>query len=131
MLILPGAATWESGELVPFAKKAREFLDAGVPVGAMCGATGGLAIEGLLDDRDHTSNAAEYLTALGYGGAARYRDVEAVTDRNLITAGATCPFEFAREVFAMLDLYTPEKLAAWYQLFGQNDPAGYYALVGE
>ena len=52
-----------------FAGKAAEFLDAGVPVAAICGATAGLAAEGLLDDRRHTSNAAEFLAATGYGGA--------------------------------------------------------------
>lgn len=131
MLILAGSETWESGVLEPFSTKAREFLAADTPVAAICGATGGLAMAGLLDDRDHTSNAVEYLSALGYGGASRYIDTEAVTDRNLITAGATCPFEFAREIFIALDLYAPDKLAAWYQLFDQNDAAAYYALVGE
>ena len=129
MLILPGSDTWDAGDQAPFAKKARQFLDAGVPVAAICGATGGLAKEGLLDDRDHTSGAAMYLDAIGYGGAARYRDVPAVTDRNVITAGPPSPFEFARAIFAQLDLYTPEVLEAWYQLFGQNDPAGYYVLA--
>src|SRR6476661_7738821 len=45
---------------------ARQFLTAGVPVAAICGATFGLALEGLLDDRAHTSNAAEYLALTGY-----------------------------------------------------------------
>ena len=130
MLILPGATAWDTSDmLTPFAKKARELLDADVPVAAICGATGGLAKEGLLDDRDHTSGAAVYLDSLGYGGAARYKDVPAVTDRNVITAGPPSPFEFAREIFAALDMYSPEVLAAWYQLFGQNDPAGYYVLA--
>ena len=70
MLILPGADTWLTGGNRPFAAKARDFLDAGVPVAAICGATAGLAAEGLLDDRRHTSNAAEFLAGTGYGGAA-------------------------------------------------------------
>ncbi|MGW4631012.1 DJ-1/PfpI family protein, partial [Streptomyces rubiginosohelvolus] len=52
LLILTGAAGWDTGEtLAPFARAARTFLDAGVPVAAICGATAGLAREGLLDDR--------------------------------------------------------------------------------
>jgi putative intracellular protease/amidase len=129
MLILPGADTWLTGGNGAFAAKARELLDAGVPVAAICGATLGLAVEGLLDDRDHTSNAAVVLEASGYGGGSRYRDEPAVTDRQLVTATATAPVEFAREVMALLDLYEPAVLASWYKLYGQHDPAGYFELM--
>jgi len=112
-----------------FAAKAGEFLDAGVPVAAICGATVGLAAAGLLDDRPHTSNAAEVLTAAGYGGAEHYVDQPAVTGGDLITASAVAPVEFAREIFARLDVYTPEVLASWYKLYGQHDPAGYFELM--
>ena len=44
LLILTGADLWDAGDdLAPFARKAREFLAAGVPVAAICGATAGLA----------------------------------------------------------------------------------------
>ncbi|WP_181701209.1 DJ-1/PfpI family protein [Nocardia sp. GTS18] len=130
MLILPGADLWDAGDdLAPFARKAREFLAAGVPVAAICGATLGLAKEGLLDDRAHTSNAAEYLVSSGYSGAEHYVDESAVTDGDLITADAMSPFEFAREIFVRLDLFEPQVLDAWYQLFGQKDPTGYFALA--
>ncbi|THV29108.1 DJ-1/PfpI family protein [Glycomyces paridis] len=130
MLILPGAGTWLTGDNAAFAAKARAFLDAGVPVAAICGATGGLAAEGLLDDRRHTSNAREFTEAFGSKGAALYQDAPAVTDRGLITATGIAPVDFAREVFAALDLYTPEVLASWHKLYGLGDPAGYYELVG-
>ncbi|MQM25890.1 type 1 glutamine amidotransferase family protein [Glycomyces albidus] len=130
MLILPGADTWLTGGNADFAKRARQFLDAGVPVAAICGATGGLAAEGLLDDRKHTSNAAEFVEAFGSKGTELYCDVPAVTDRGLITASGTRPVEFAREVFAALELYTPEVLDSWYKLYGLGDPAGYYELMG-
>jgi putative intracellular protease/amidase len=130
MLILPGADTWTSGGNTAFAKKAREFLDAGVPVAAICGATAGLAAEGLLDDRKHTSNAPQFLEAFGSKGRDLYCDVPAVTDRGLITASGTKPVDFAREVFAALDLYTPETLASWFKLYGLGDPAGFYELMG-
>lgn len=130
MLILAGADTWlEDGGNAAFARKAREFLDAGVPVAAICGATGGLAAEGLLDDRRHTSNAAEFLAATGYGGGDRYVDAPAVTDGDLVTASATAPVEFAREVLARLHVYEPQVLEAWYKLYGLHDPAGYFELM--
>ncbi|THV43095.1 type 1 glutamine amidotransferase family protein [Glycomyces buryatensis] len=131
MLILPGADTWLTGGNDAFAKKARQFLDVGVPLAAICGATGGLAAEGLLDDRRHTSNAPEFVEAFGSKGADLYCDVPAVTDRGLITASGTAPVDFAREVFAALELYSPEVLASWYKLYGLGDPAGYFELVGE
>lgn len=129
LLILPGADTWLTGDNQGFAKAARRFLDAGTPVAAICGATAGLAMEGLLDDRRHTSNAAEFLEAFGYGGAARYVDEPAVTDGDLITASGTRPVAFAREVLARLEVYEPSVLASWLKLYGDNDPAGFYELM--
>jgi putative intracellular protease/amidase len=129
MLILPGNDIFATEAFVPFAEKAREFLDAGVPVAAICGATGGLAMAGLLDDRAHTSNAAAFLDSLGYKGGALYREEPAVTDGDLITASATAPVEFAREILARLDVMEPDVLASWYKLYGKKDPAGFYELM--
>lgn len=129
MLVLPGADTWLRGENGVFAEKAREFLEAGVPVAAICGATAGLSRAGLLDDRFHTSNASEFLAATGYAGQHRYCEVPAVTDGDLITGSSVTPAEFAREVLAKLDLYEPDVLASWYKLYGLHDPAGYAELM--
>ena len=129
MLVLPGADTWLSGGNGAFADKAREFLDAGVPVAAICGATAGLAVAGILDTRRHTSNAALFLQGTGYAGAHLYVEQSAVTDGNLVTASGTSPVEFAREALALLDLYQPDVLASWYKLYGQNDPAGFFELM--
>ena len=79
-----------------FRAAARRFLAAGVPVAAICGATFGLAIEGLLDDRAHTSNAPEYLEYSGYRGGDRYVDEPAVVDGDLITASGVAPVHFAQ-----------------------------------
>lgn len=131
LLILPGSGGWDAGtgELAAFAAQARRFLDAGVPVAAICGAVAGLAREGLLDERDHTGAAAEYLAATGYRGTHRYQQADAVTDRGLITAGPTHPVEFARAIFTCLDLYTPPVLDAWYRLFATSEPAAFYELM--
>ncbi|MFF4365516.1 DJ-1/PfpI family protein [Streptomyces sp. NPDC001594] len=131
LLILTGARLWDTGdELAPFAAKAREFLAAGVPVAAICGATAGLAREGLLDDLPHTSGAAAYLAAQpGYGGAARYVEADAVTAGDLITAGPTEPVAFAREVFARLGVYEPGVLDAWYRLFHDSDASAFPVLM--
>jgi putative intracellular protease/amidase len=126
LLILPGADLWDtSDDLAPFARKAREFLDAGTPVAAICGATAGLAREGLLDDRAHTSAVSFYLAATGYGGAKRYVEADAVTAGGLITAGPTEPVAFAREILGLLGVYEGEVLDAWYRLFHDSDPEAY------
>ncbi|MGP4012130.1 type 1 glutamine amidotransferase family protein [Streptomyces sp. 4N124] len=131
LLILPGADLWDtSDDLAPFARKAREFLDAGVPVAAICGGTAGLAREGLLDDRDHTSAVSFYLAATGYKGGDRYVDADAVTDGNLVTAGPTEPVAFAREIFRLLGVYEGEVLDAWYRLFHDSDAEAYAVLQG-
>jgi putative intracellular protease/amidase len=131
LLILPGADLWDEGDqLAPFARKAREFLGAGVPVAAICGATAGLAREGLLDDREHTSAVSFYLAATGYEGGSRYVDADAVTDGGLITAGPTEPVAFAREILGLLGVYEGEVLDAWYRLFHDSDVTAYAVLEG-
>ncbi|MFG2573294.1 DJ-1/PfpI family protein [Streptomyces sp. NPDC048481] len=129
LLVLPGADLWDTtDDLAPFARAARAFLDAGVPVAAICGATAGLAREGLLDRRDHTSAAPFYLAATGYAGGGRYVEADAVTDGALVTAGPTEPVAFAREVLRLLGVYEGETLDAWYRLFHDSDPLAYAVL---
>jgi putative intracellular protease/amidase len=130
MLILPGGESWDQGGNLEAVEKAKEFLAAGVPVAAICGATAGLARGGVLDTRRHTSNAPEYLAATGYRGAHLYQWADVVTDQNVTTASAMKSLEFAREIFARLDLYHETVLEAWYGLFKTGDPKYYAALAG-
>jgi putative intracellular protease/amidase len=129
LLMLPGNNIWNTGQFLPFAEKAREFLAAGTPVAAICGATGGLALAGLLDDRPHTSNAAEFLAGTGYAGGPHYRDEAAVIDGDLITGSGVRPVEFARAILERLDVFEPGVLASWYKLYGEHDPAGFFELM--
>jgi putative intracellular protease/amidase len=129
MLIVPGGGGWEAGGHTGFPLKAGEFLDAGAPVAAICGAVFGFAAAGLLDDRDHTGAAAEYLAMSGYRGGARYRDADAVRDRGLITAGPTDSVAFAREVIAELGIWQPAVLDAWFRLFSRSEAAAFGELM--
>lgn len=129
MLILAGNDIWNTGPFTPFADKAQAFLAAGTPVAAICGATGGLALAGLLDARPHTSNAAEFLASTGYAGAAHYRDQPVVVDGDLITASSVHPVEFARAVLERLGVFPPGVLESWYKLYGRQDPAGFFELM--
>jgi putative intracellular protease/amidase len=129
LLVLAGADIWDAGGGEAFANAARRFLDAGVPVAAICGATAGLARAGLLDDRDHTSAAAEYLAATGYAGAERYVDARAVIGGDLVTAGPQSPVQFARAVLERLGLASQTTLDAYEAVFHRGDPAGFPVLM--
>lgn len=119
---------WDEGENGEAIERAKAFLAAGIPVAAICGATAGLARAGILDDRQHTSNAPDYLKATGYRGAALYQKQAAVTDGNVITAGAMFPVDFAFEVLKKLGVYDAPILDAWYGLFKTGDPSYYMEL---
>jgi putative intracellular protease/amidase len=130
ILILPGADIWDGdGGGEAFAAAAERFLAARVPVAAICGATAGLARAGLLDERHHTSAAAEYLAATGYAGGDRYVDERAVVDGDLITAGPQSPVQFARATLARLGLASDRTLAAYEDVFHRGDGSGFPVLM--
>ncbi len=126
MLILPGSDHWAQGKYPEAIEKAKAFLAADMPVAAICGATAGLALAGVLDDRPHTSNAREYLRALNYRGEAFYQDQLVVTDGNLITANATAPVDFAYHIVKKLHVHNQRVLDAWYGLFKTSDQAYFF-----
>jgi putative intracellular protease/amidase len=129
LLVLPGAEMWDAGGGEAFAAAAERFLDAGVPVAAICGATAGLARAGLLDERTHTSNSAEYLAMTGYAGGGRYVDERAVVDGDLITAGPQSPVQFARATLKRLGLADEPTLEAYEALFDRGDLDAFPVLM--
>ena len=129
MLILPGADAWSDGSVDPALTKAKEFVEAGVPVAAICGATFGLARAGLLDHRRHTSNDPGWLASSGYGGAAHYVHEAVVEDRGVITASVTASLEFARVVLARLGVLPERALDAWYGMYKTGSGACYLELM--
>lgn len=129
LLILPGADLWDAGAGGAFAAAAARFLDAEVPVAAICGATAGLARAGLLDRRHHTSAAAEYLMATGYAGADYYLNERAVVDGDLITAGPQSPVQFACASLRRLGLMSERTLQAYEGLFHRGDATAFPVLM--
>lgn len=115
-LILPGGNTWNSGHADILAI-ARRMLDEGRIVGAIGGATVGLAREGLLDGRAHTGGSPGSLQVDGYDGAERYVDDRVVVDGNLITAPGTGYLEFAREILRTTGLLSDAAAEVWHQMF--------------
>lgn len=131
LLLLPGADTWLNPEQAPAIAKAREALESQATVGAICGATLGLANAGLLDSRPHTSNDLDALKMFcpGYHGDRFYVNEPAVTDGNLITASGLAPVEFAYHIFRQLGVMSPATLDAWHGLFSTRKPEFFYALM--
>ena len=130
MLVLIGGDTWEDGHDAILGLASR-LLGSGTPVAAICGATLGLARSGLLDERDHTSNAAEYLAGVaGYAGEDRYVDAKAASDRDVITASGVAPVDFAKAVFERLTLFPQPVIDAWYGLYTTGERRYYDQLVG-
>jgi putative intracellular protease/amidase len=129
LLILPGADLWDAGDGAVFTAAAARFLDAGVPVAAICGATAGLARAGLLDKRRHTSAAAGYLMATGYAGGDYYVNERAVVDGDLITAGPQSPVQFACATLGRLGLASDRTLEAYEGVFHRADTTAYPVLM--
>lgn len=137
LLILPGSGLWDGdddgagGGGADFAALASRFVAAGKPVAAICGATMGLARAGLLDDRRHTSAAAEYLAMSGYAGGAHYEDARVVVDDDklLVTAGPDSPVQFATATLEVLGLVGRSTIDAYEGVFHRADAAAYPALM--
>ena len=115
-LILVGGTTWDTGhdDILAIASCA---LEAGKTVGAIGGATLGLARKGLLNGRAHTSNSPELLQVDGYHGADHYVDERVVVDGNLITAPSISYLEFTREILRTTGLLNDAAAEAWHQMF--------------
>jgi putative intracellular protease/amidase len=118
LVIVPGGTTWEDVPHPEVVSLLQGVASAGVPIGALCGATIALARAGLLDDRDHTSNHRGYLGSFveAYGGESRYVEAPAVQDGNVITASGMGSVEFAHEVIGLLGLYPAEMQRIWLRI---------------
>lgn len=131
LLLLPGGDLWHEPQHKPVFDLVENFLTADIPVAAICGATIALANAGFLDNRKHTSNDLNYLlqTCPNYNGRSNYLNQPVVADRNLITATALAPLEFAREILAKLDVFSNDTLDAWYQLHQTKSPEYFMKLM--
>ena len=129
LLMLPGADIWMEKRTDPALDKARQFVEAGVPVAGICGGTVALARAGLLDRRRHTSNAPEFLAATGYSGASHYVAEPVVEDDGVITAPATASLEFARHLLEKLQVFSPAALESWYALYRTGNPQHFFEFV--
>ncbi len=130
-LILPGGETWTEAIHEPILDFAEQCLNKNILVGAICGATFGVAQKGLMDSRAHTSNNLDYLKMVcpNYKGAQYYVDEPAVTDGRLVTASGISPLEFTVHVLKALDVLSPQALNAWYKLYTTHETQYFFELM--
>ncbi len=130
-LILPGSDSWSEADNFQILQIARQFLEAGGLVVAICGATVALANAGLLDNRKHTSNGTGFLNMFcpEYKGIGNYIDKPAVRDGNLITAAATGALEMAMLILEYLDVFQPDTLKHWYAYFSTGNANEFFAMM--
>ncbi len=131
VLILPGGDTWLDKIHEPIINIAAQCIKENLVVGAICGATMGLAQGGLLDSRGHTSNDLGYLKMVcsNYKGEKYYKNAPAVTDGKLITASGVAPLEFSVHVLKALDVFSPKTLDVWYKLYGTHQSEYFFELM--
>lgn len=120
VLILIGGNTWmetKSEELDDFVKKAAAE---GKTVAGICNASAYLGTLGLLNDVKHTANDLNDLKEWAkdaYTNETAFKMVQAVSDKNIITANGTASLEFGREVMRAMNLIPEEGIQQWYQFY--------------
>ena len=131
VLILPGSDVWSDSENFRILELAKQFLETGGLVAAICGATVALANIGLLDDKKHTSNGAGFLNMFcpEYKGTDNFIDQPAVRDDNLITAAATGALEMTRLILEYLDVFAKDTLEHWYAYFSTGNANEFFAMM--
>ncbi|HLO31021.1 MAG TPA: type 1 glutamine amidotransferase family protein [Anaerolineales bacterium] len=124
LLLLPGGNLWQEARHEAALRTASVFLQAGVLVAAICGATEAMAQAGMLDNRPYTSNSLDYLKMAfpNYKGETNFKHEPVVVDKNLITAASTAAVDFAYHILDELDVFSDRTLEAWHQLFQTHDP---------
>ncbi len=122
-LVLIGGFGWATpvaDRVVPIVAKA---IADGKVVGAICNAASFMAKHGFLNDLKHTGNGLEQLKLWGgenYTNAAGYVNVQAVSDKNIVTANGSATLEFAKELLLLLENDTPERIEMYYQFNKQG-----------
>jgi len=131
LLILPGADTWlneENNEILNFVE---ENINSNLTIAAICGATIGLAYNGLLNERKHTSNSLNYLKMIcpNYKGEKYFFNQPVVIDNNIITATGLAPLEFTYETLKKINIMGENTIDAWYNLYKTREDKYFFELM--
>ena len=131
ILVLPGSDMWNDPKHLYIVEKAKQLLEIGATVCAICGATVALAKAGILDNRPHTSNGVGFLDmfASEYCGKEYYKDCLAVADNNLITAGATGSLLWTKYIIESMNVFEKDAIDAWYDYFNTGKQEYFFKLM--
>lgn len=125
LFVLIGGNYWEI-ENDALKELVARLLDQKVAVGAICGAVDYLAKNGLLTDYQHTGNARYFWHEFPrYTNATHFHEVQAIRDRNLVTANGTAPVEFAKLMLEAIDFADQTKIDSMINMY----KLGYYDYV--
>ncbi|OCJ36808.1 DJ-1/PfpI family protein [Serratia sp. 14-2641] len=123
-LILVGGTSWFSPEAQKFIPMIKKALDNNIIIGAICDAARFLAVNGFINDVEHTTNALSDIkskTGSAYTGEEKFKHQLSVHCRNIITAKATGNIEFARDIFTALNIAPKIKIDQFYEHFKNGD----------
>ena len=127
-LVLIGGFGWGTPVADKVAPIVRQTVENGKIVGAICNAASFMAKHGFLNDVKHTGNGIDQLKLWGgenYTNHTGYVHVQAIGDKNIVTANGSATLEFAKELLLLLENDTPERIEMYYQFNKQ----GFCALV--
>lgn len=130
-MLLPGANTWSDPTQKPILDLVASYVDKGILVGAICGATVALAELGVLDNHEHTSNSREFLCAFSpnYKGQSLYKEDLSVVDGNIITASSAGGLLWAKQIVEHLNIYPRATTEMWYQYYLTGDSKILYEIL--
>ena len=122
MLVIPGGFSWVEHTYQDIAAFVQNVHEQGIPIAAICGATLFLAKHGFLNTVKHTGDDFDYFMKQmqkeeNYKGQANFVSSQFVVDGGFITANETAALEFAREIFRVLEIDTPDGIDAWYNKY--------------
>lgn len=127
-LVLIGGFGWVTPIADKVAPIVRQAVENGKIVGAICNAASFMAKHGFLNDVKHTGNGIDQLKLWGgenYTNHTGYVHVQAIGDKNIVTANGSATLEFAKELLLLLENDMPERIEMYYQFNKQ----GFCALV--
>lgn len=122
-LVLIGGFGWATPVAEQVAPIVRNAIARGKIVGAICNAASFMAKCGFLNNVRHTGNGVEQLKLWGgenYANPEAYANVQAVSDKNIVTANGSASLEFAKELLLLLENDTPERIEMYYQFNKQG-----------
>lgn len=122
-LVLIGGFGWATPVAEQVAPIVRNAIARGKIVGAICNAASFMAKCGFLNNVRHTGNGVEQLKLWGgenYANPEGYANVQAVSDKNIVTANGSASLEFAKELLLLLENDVPERIEMYYQFNKQG-----------